>query len=58
MHTDEILGEDRKYQFLGGLYINIIYMYMYSQIRQRCHEDKFYDFKNIIIPNPYKNEKQ
>jgi len=55
-NTDEILGENQKYQFLGGLFINVISMYLYPQFRVRCHEDNFYNLENIIIPNPYKNQ--
>lgn len=56
--TNEILGKSTRYQFLGGLFINLISFPLYPQFRIECPENGFYGIASKVIPNPYNKQEE
>ena len=60
MKTGEILAEYKGFSFWGGWYINLFNPYHPSALSRCGKKDSkdLYSFKELVIPNPYKNKKK
>jgi hypothetical protein len=55
LKTGEVLAEYREYGFGGGWYIHFISPYPFGV---GCGDTLTSKFQELVIPNPYKNNKQ